>query len=212
MRYAPTPTRAPTHPLVGPSIYIYRACKFFGFLVTYPVIMNVGAPKKYDIEFFKKLYTTGNYTLRGICKEFGPSYSHISNISARDKWGDSKREYQRAALEADESAKEQREQEEMVELKNAELSTATEHQDRVIRTGDRLGDLINTGILAVKSSNWRDLKQVVETWKLWDDQMRKNHRIEEKNDKPIVNINVLAALPSLKQKVEEAEAVETETT
>jgi hypothetical protein len=95
----------------------------------------------------------------------------------------------------------------MVELKSAELSTATEHQDRVIRTGDRLGDLINTGILAVKSSNWRDLKQVVETWKLWDDQMRKNHRIEERDDRPIVNINVLAALPSLKQKVEEAEAV-----
>ena len=62
----------------------------------------MSAPKKYDIEFFKKLYISGQYTLRGICKEFGPSYSHISNISSRDKWGDSRREYQRQALEAEE--------------------------------------------------------------------------------------------------------------
>lgn len=159
----------------------------------------MSAPKKYDIEFFKKLYISGQYTLRGICKEFGPSYSHISNISAREKWGDAKREYQRNALEAEEDAKAEREKEAIAEAEKLPLSTPIQHQERVIQTGDRLGDLIQTGVLAVKSSNWRDLKQVVETWRLWDDQMRKNHRIEEKEDQPLVNINVLAALPSLKK-------------
>ena len=38
----------------------------------------------------------------------------------------------------------------------------------------------------------------METWRLWDDQMRKNHKIDEVSDKPIVNINVLAALPPLR--------------
>ena len=171
----------------------------------------MSAPKKYDIEFFKKLYISGQYTLRGICKEFGPSYSHISNISARDKWGESRREYQRQALEAEQSAKAERADQEIAELESAALSTASEHQDRVIRAGDRLGDLINTGILAVKASNWRDLKAVVETWRLWDDQMRKNHKIDETSDKPIVNINVLAALPHLKKaKASEPELIDVE--
>ena len=171
----------------------------------------MSAPKKYDIEFFKKLYISGQYTLRGICKEFGPSYAHISNISARDKWGDARRQYQRQALEAEEAAKTDRANQEIAELESAELSTAKEHQDRVIRAGDRLGDLINTGILAVKASNWRDLKAVVEAWRLWDDQMRKNHKIDESSDKPIVNINVLAALPSLKKaKPSEPELVDVE--
>jgi hypothetical protein len=158
----------------------------------------MAAPKKYDIEFFKQLYITDQYTLRGICKEFGPSYSHISNISAREKWGDAKRVYQREYLESQEIAKADRDQQELADFHTAALSTAREHQDSVIRSGDRLGDLIQHGIVAVKSSNWRDLKVVVETWKIWDDQMRKNHCIEDTADRPLVNINVLAALPSLK--------------
>mgnify|MGYP001561604732 CR=1 FL=1 len=158
----------------------------------------MSAPKKYDIEFLKNLYVTGQYTLRGICKEFGPSYSHISNISAREKWGDAKREYQRSALQADQDAKADREQEELVSFKDRPLSTPIEHQNRVIQSGDKLGDLIETGVVAAKSSNWRELKQVVETWKIWDDQMRKNHRIEDKEDTPIVNVNLMGALPSLK--------------
>jgi len=160
----------------------------------------MAAPKKYDIEFFKQLYVTGQYTLRGICKEFGPSYSHISNISARDRWGEAKRVHQRESLKAQEIAKSDQKDQEIADWQTEELSTAREHQDKVIRSGDRLGELIQTGILAVKSSNWRELKQVVETWKTWDDQMRKNHNIEDNREKPLVNINVLAALPSLKEK------------
>jgi hypothetical protein len=160
----------------------------------------MAAPKKYDIEFFKQLYVTGQYTLRGICKEFGPSYSHISNISARDGWGDARRVHQREALKANELAKSDKKQEELADLQTSKLSTAREHQSNALRSGDRLGELIQTGVLAVKSSNWRELKNVVETWKTWDDQMRKNHNIEDNKDKPLVNINVLAALPSLKEK------------
>ena len=168
----------------------------------------MAAPKKYDIEFMKRLYVTDQYSLRGLCKEFGPSYSHISAISSRDKWGDAKRAYRREVLEAEEKAKGEREEQAIADFKTSELSTAKEHQELVIRTGDRLGELIQSGVAAVKASDWRNLKQIVETWRQWDDQMRKNHNIDDKKDQPLVNINVLAALPSLKESKEAKSVVE----
>ena len=43
----------------------------------------------------------------------------------------------------------------------------------------------------------RRLKTAIEAWYTWDKQMRANHQIEsEKVEKPLIDINVMAALPS----------------
>ena len=97
--------------------------------------------------------------------------------------------------EAEQAAEIKRMDDDLQELTNAEPLEATEHHKRAIVTGDKLGTLIQTGIQAAKSGDWRNLKVATETWKLWDEQMRKNHGIDEKKDQPLVNINVMAALP-----------------
>ncbi|MDP6180315.1 MAG: hypothetical protein QGG48_10520, partial [Desulfatiglandales bacterium] len=61
----------------------------------------------------------------------------------------------------------------------------------------------------------RQLKEATTAWRDWDNQMRKNHGLSdtEAADKPLVNINVMAALPrmdDMKPRQEEQEAVEAE--
>ena len=43
----------------------------------------------------------------------------------------------------------------------------------------------------------RQLKTAIDCWSTWDKQMRTNHQIEDKDaEKPLVDIRVMAALPS----------------
>ena len=155
----------------------------------------MAANKKYDTEFFKKLFISGEKSLRAISREYGISYTHISKLSSAEEWGKAKAAYIKQVTEAEQAAEIKRMDDDLQELANAEPLEATEHQKRAIVTGDKLGTLIQTGIQAAKSGDWRNLKVATETWKLWDEQMRKNHGIDEKKDQPLVNINVMAALP-----------------
>ena len=155
----------------------------------------MGAVKKYDMEFFKKLYITGEQTLKGISAQYGVSYAHVSQTSAKESWGKAKTEFIIAAKEAEQSAEIKRLDESLIEMKATEPLKADEHQKRAIQTGDKLGTLIQSGIQATKSGDWRTLKSATETWRIWDEQMRKNHGLEGDNEKPLVNINVLGALP-----------------
>ena len=155
----------------------------------------MGAPKRYDTDFFKRLFLTGEKTLRGISREFGISYAHLSKLSSDEKWGLAKKEYLASVTEAEQSAQIKKMDEQLVEMKETPPLKAEQHQKRSMQTGDKLGTLIQTGVQAVKSSDWKTLRIVTDTWKIWDEQMRKNHGIEDNKEQPLININVMAALP-----------------
>jgi hypothetical protein len=159
----------------------------------------MAANKKYDTEFFKKLFISGEKSLRAISREYGISYTHISKLSSAEEWGKAKAEYIKQVTEAEQSAEIKRMDDDLRELASADPLKADEHQKRAIVTGDKLGTLIQTGIQAARSGDWKNLKLATETWRSWDEQMRKNHGIDEKKDKPLININVMAALPPKSQ-------------
>ena len=167
----------------------------------------MGATKKYDTEFFKKLFISGEKSLRAISKEYGISYTHISKLSSSEEWGKAKAAYIQNVTEAERANEIAKMDENLQELANTKPLEAPQHQNRAIVTGDKLGTLIQTGIQAVKSGDWRSLKTATETWKMWDEQMRKNHGIDEKKEKPLINIYVIAALPP-KSELKKAEAVD----
>ena len=53
------------------------------------------------------------------------------------------------------------------------------------------------GLAAVEAGDARQIKTVIEAWATWDKQMRQGHQIEDKaQERPLVDINVMAALPS----------------
>ena len=167
----------------------------------------MGASKKYDTDFFKRLFVTGEKTLRGISREYGISYAHISKLSSDEKWGEAKKEYLSQVTEAEHSAEIKKMDEALKEMKETEPLVAEDHQRRSLQTGDRLGTLIQSGVQAVKSGDWKTLRVVTDTWKTWDEQMRKNHGLEDRKYKHLININVMAALPP-KSELKKAEAVD----
>jgi hypothetical protein len=60
----------------------------------------------------------------------------------------------------------------------------------------------------VEKGDARQIKTVIEAWAVWDKQMRQGYQIEDKQqERPLVDINVMAALPTRAQ-MEERAAVE----
>tara|TARA_R100000781_G_scaffold93564_1_gene58142 strand:+ start:439 stop:954 length:516 start_codon:yes stop_codon:yes gene_type:complete len=167
----------------------------------------MGASKKYDTDFFKRLFVTGEKTLRGVSREYGISYAHLSKLSSDEKWGEAKKEYLSQVTEAEHSAEIKKMDEALKEMKETEPLIAEDHQRRSLQTGDRLGTLIQSGVQAVKSGDWKTLRVVTDTWKTWDEQMRKNHGLEDRKEKPLININVMAALPP-KSELKKADTVD----
>ena len=155
----------------------------------------MGRHKQYNMDFFKKLYITGEKSLREIVGDYGISYGHLSSHSAEEGWTKAKREYAAKSKQAEFAAEVRQMDEDLRAMIEVEPLKPVEHQKRTLQTGDRLGTLIQKGIQAVKSSDWRMLKTATETWKLWDEQMRKNHGLEDNVEQPLVNISVLTALP-----------------
>tara|TARA_R110002020_G_scaffold265840_8_gene480692 strand:- start:5255 stop:5773 length:519 start_codon:yes stop_codon:yes gene_type:complete len=156
----------------------------------------MGAAKKYDTDFMRNLFITGEKSLRAISNEYGISYTHLSKMSSKEEWSKAKKEYLTTTMVARRDAKIKKLDDEMSDLRKVLPLKAEEHQKRCMQTGDKLGTLIQTGVHAAKTGDWKTLRAATETWKLWDEQMRKNHGIENASTKPLVNIQVLAALPS----------------
>ena len=155
----------------------------------------MGAKKKYNMEFFKKLYISGEKSLKAIVRDYGVSYQHLAFHSADEGWTSMKKEYAAKCEVAEHAAEIKKMDEDLRDMIEAEPLKPVEHQKRTLQTGDRLGTLIQTGVQAVKSGDWRTLKSATETWKIWDEQMRKNHGLEDNVEQPLVNISVLTALP-----------------
>ena len=78
--------------------------------------------------------------------------------------------------------------------------TAEEHVSRSLQVGEQLHVLLQQALAAVEAGDVRQIKTAIDAWAGWDKQMRANHRIEDaETQKPLIDINVMAALPSLKE-------------
>ncbi len=69
-----------------------------------------------------------------------------------------------------------------------------------LQVGEQLHVLLQQALAAVEAQDVRQLKTAIEAWSTWDKQMRTNHHLEdEKSQKPLVDIRVMAALPSMEE-------------
>ena len=82
-----------------------------------------------------------------------------------------------------------------------------QHMARSMQTGDKLYTLFQAAVQAMTQGNMREMRSAIDAWVTLDNQMRKIHNIEDKAEKPLVNINVMAALPP-KSELKKAEVVD----
>ena len=172
------------------------------------------AAKKYDTNKIRSDFISGQQTLRQLAEQYGCSYSYLASLSSRERWYPQRRELQRQQEAAATDALVERVAERSAELAKLKALTAEEHVSRSLQVGEQLHVLLQQSLAALEAQDVRQLKTAVDCWSTWDKQMRTNHCIEDKEmQKPLIDINVMAALPSpeeMRRRQEERDAVEAE--
>ena len=172
------------------------------------------AAKKYDTNKIRSDFISGQQTLRQLAEQYGCSYSYLASLSSRERWYPQRRELQRQQEAAATDALVERVAVRAGQLAKLKALTAEEHVSRSLQVGEQLHVLLQQALAAVEAGDVRQIKTAIDAWAGWDKQMRTNHQIEDKEtQKPLIDINVMAALPrmdDMKPRQEEQEAVEAE--
>ena len=151
----------------------------------------MGRPKKFDTEKIREEYISGFMSLRKIADNSEVSYSYISKLASKEKW--SKLRRQRVRNKSKKIRAEAKLQTHDSQRKNS----SNDHIERSLFAGEQIHQLLRETTQAVDVGDVRSLKTLVDAWSGWDNQMRKNHRLDEEgaNGPPVVNIALLSALP-----------------
>ena len=162
----------------------------------------------------RREFLSSDITLRALAQKHGCSYRYVSGLSSTEKWYPQRRELQRQQEAAATDALVERVTERSAELAKLKALTAEEHVSRSLQVGEQLHVLLQQALAALEAGDVRQIKTAIDAWAGWDKQMRTNHQIEDKEtQKPLIDINVMAALPrmdDMKRRQEEQEAVEAE--
>lgn len=183
------------NPLRVGYIYIYMGVEFFGIFTILPTVM--ANTRKHDWDALESEFLRANVSLKDYARRKSISYRYLGNRAAKDNWLLKRDELQRKAREEvrDEIIKRAED--------NSETALICDTKDKVITrskaVGDKLYTLFQAAVVAMQQGDMKEMRIAIEAWVRLDDQLRKIHGIEEAKDKPLVNINVLAALPSKDQ-------------
>ena len=157
----------------------------------------MAAKQRFDVPRMRREFLNSDITLRELAERHGCSYRYVSGLSGQERWYPQRRELKAEQENAVAEALVERVAKRSAELAQLKALTAEEHVGRSLQVGEQLHVLLQQALAALEAQDVRQLKTAIEAWSTWDKQMRTNHRIEDKEaQKPLVDINVMAALPS----------------
>ena len=157
----------------------------------------MAARKRFDVARMRREFLNSNITLRDLAEQHGCSYRYVSGLSSQERWYPQRRELQVQREAAVTDALVERVAARSSELAKLKALTAEEHVSRSLQVGEQLHVLLQQALAALEAQDVRQLKTAIDCWSTWDKQMRTNHQIEDKDaEKPLVDIRVMAALPS----------------
>jgi len=158
--------------------------------------------KKYDWDEIHSEFTRSNVSLRDIAKKHDMSYAYLAKRSSKENWFQQREKLQSEAREAVAAEITKQAEKQNSELSKIVVKTGEEHVKRSMETGDKLYTLFQSAVSAMTQGNLQAMRGAIEAWVKLDDQMRKIHKVEETSNKPLININVMAALPSNRKTAE----------
>ena len=151
---------------------------------------------RYPLEKIRADFMSSGATLKELCKRHECTYRWITEHSAKGKWFEQRQAMEKEAREHATAALTKQIEAQAGELAKIQTKTSEQHMERSLQTGDRLYTLFQAAVTAMKEGDLRTMRSAIDAWVSLDNQMRKIDNIESSSDKPLVNINVLAALPS----------------
>ena len=150
--------------------------------------------KKYDWDALEAEFLRANVSLKEFAKRKEISYRYLGNRASEACWYDKRAELQAKVREEVKTEIVQRAEENSKGALVADTPEKVIHRSKAV--GDKLYTLFQAAVAAMEQGDLREMRAAIEAWTRLDDQIRKVHGVEEKSDKPLVNINVMAALPS----------------
>jgi len=162
---------------------------------------------KHDWDALESEFLKANVSLADFAKRKRISYRYLGNRASKDNW----------LLKRDELHRKAREEVKAEIIKQAEDNSAgaliCDSKEAVVTrskaVGDKLYTLFQAASVAMTQGDMKEMRIAIEAWVKLDDQLRKIHGVVDDSDKPLVNINVLAALPTkeeMKRQMNEVEA------
>ena len=146
--------------------------------------------------------------MRDLAKKHDVRYSYLAQKSSQGKWFEQRDNIQRQAREAVAEELVKQADDQNSKLSKIVCKDGEAHMNRSLQTGDKLYTLFQAAVTAMTQGNMREMRAAIDSWVTLDNQMRKIHNIEDKADKPLININGMAALPTRAEMEKKAVAVE----
>ena len=153
-------------------------------------------PKVFDTEKIREDFINGFCSLKALAQKNNVSYSYLSKLASKERWS-AKRTDRRVRLAEAKASNRVGNLSSDIEGKSQQPKSPKDHVGRSLHTGERIHQLLRNTAEAIEAGDVRSLKTLVDAWSGWDNQMRKNHRLDEDgaNEPPVVNIALLSALP-----------------
>ncbi len=162
----------------------------------------MAAKKRFDTAKMRRRFLNSRTSLRKLAEEFGCSYRLVSGLSSKEGWFAKRQELEDQQEAAATQALADRVASKSAELAELKAVTVEQHVQRSLQTGEQLHMLLQQGLSALEAQDTRALKATIESWVTLDNQMRKIHKVDEASSKPLININVMAALPRMRTTAE----------
>lgn len=169
---------------------------------------KLGRPKKYDFAVLRADFLASNISLAELSRQRSVPANYLHKMAAMGRWHELRAQQQAeahceaAAMVMDAA------QSRVASMERPNDVTPEMQLDRSKMTGNKLYVLFQAAVGALESGDLRQMRQAIDAWVVLDDHMRKVHGLDVDREKPLVNIQVMAALPDkVEAKVVELELV-----
>jgi len=164
--------------------------------------------KKHDWDELHSEFIRSNISMRDLARKHSMSYAYLAKKSSKENWFEQRDKFQTEAREAVANEIVRQADEQNGALAKITCKNGEEHIARSLQTGDKLYTLFQAAVTAMTQGNTREMRGLIESWVKLDDQMRKIHKVDVESNRPLININVLSALPAQRTTAGVVEVVE----
>lgn len=136
-------------------------------------------------------------SITDLASKHGVPRNYLSSMASLGKWSEHRDElHSRGRAEAA-SVIFAGAQERVAGLMQPVTATADEQLVRSKMTGDKLYILFQSAVSSLESGDLRQMRVAIDSWVTLDDHMRTVHGLDVEKERPLVNIQVMGALPDL---------------
>ncbi len=158
--------------------------------------MNSGRPKKYDFVSMRAEFLASAVSIREMATKRNVPHSYLAKMASLGRWHEQRAELQsKARAEVAEMVMASAQDRCAAMESGVSLTTAAKQLERSKATGDKLYMLFQAAVGALEAGDMRLMRQAVDMWVALDDHMRKVHGLDVQRERPLVNIQVMSALP-----------------